>query len=551
VQNDGQRRRALAPVPSPRGNWQRAIRLAWRALAALSVVTLVLGLSPQASWGGAPGAQPPPYAPGQLLVKFKPGVSAEILGQAMPGISAQAIAAPELAKLGVNVLKVPDSQLTATLAALRQNPLVEYAEPDYLVQAADVIPNDPDWIDQWGPADIQAPQAWAITTGTISVTIAVIDTGVDLMHPDLASQIDLVNSKSFLSYAPTAQDDYGHGTHVAGIAAAIGNNGVGIAGMAWGVRIMALKVLDYNGSGYESDVASAINYAADHGAQVINLSLGGSTSDTTLSDAVNYAYGKGVTIVAAAGNGNTSQPFYPAAYPHVIAVASVDSNNQRSYFSNFGSDIALAAPGRSIYSTMWPGNNLIADPGCPGTSYCYLSGTSMATPHVAGVAALLAGMSPFNTPDKILAAMENTALDLGSPGWDQYYGYGLVQAGSALQYRILQISPATAFTFTPAGSAITYSLTVTNAAIISDSFTVTVSAGAPFTNTVSPALISALAPNASAPVTVTVTSPPGAARGSEDIAQVTVTSMVSPTLQASATLTTAVPYILRLLLVFR
>ena len=577
VENDSREKRPLVCVPAPRRDLRRSVSPAWRALAGLSLVTMVLGLAPQAAWGGTPPTQPAPYVPGKLLVKLKPGVSASAVGQAAPGISAEVVAAPQLAELGVNVLQVPDSQLTVTLASLQQNPLVEYAEPDYLVHAADVItPNDPSWGSQWGPPDIQAPQAWAITTGTMSVTIAVIDTGVDLTHPDLAGQIwtnpgemgidargrdkrsngvdddgdgfvDDWRGWNFVSANNNPQDDYGHGTHVAGIAAAIGNNGIGIAGMAWGVRIMPLKVLDSTGNGFESDVASAVDYAADHGARVINLSLGGYVPMQTLANAVNYAYGKGVTVVAAAGNGSTSQPFYPAANPHVIAVASVDSDNQLSYFSNTGPDIALAAPGGSIYSTMWPGSN----PWCSGSQYCTLSGTSMATPHVAGVAALLASLPQFNSPNRILTAMESTALDLGSSGWDQDYGYGLVQAADALQVRFLQASLAPAFQFAPAGSIVTCPVTVTYGALISDSFTLAVSAGAPFTNTVSPDFIGNLAPNTSAPATVTVAIPPGTPPGTRDTAWLTVTSVGGPSLLAVAPLTVTVPYTLRLFPLFR
>jgi thermitase len=522
-------------------------QLGRRALTTLSLIVLLLGLGPQPVWGSTPAAPTPRFAPGRLLVKFKAGVPPNVRAQAAPGPGFQNTSSRELTELGASRLQVPDDQLTATLAALRKNPLVEYAEPDYPVQVADVIPNDPYWSSQWGPPDIQAPQAWSVTTGTSSVTIAIIDTGVDLTHPDLASQIDSVNSKSFLAYTTSPQDDYGHGTHVAGIAAAIGNNGTGIAGIAWGVRIMALKVLDNAGSGYESDVASAITYAADHGAQVINLSLGGSAADTTLANAVSYAYGKGVTIVAAAGNNGSSAPFYPAAYPHVIAVASVNSSNQVSTFSNYGSDIALAAPGEAIYSTMWAGNTAL----CPGSDYCALSGTSMATPHVAGVAALLAGFPQFNTPDKIQAALENTALDLGTPGWDAHYGYGLVQASAALHSGVLRVSPPAAVHFAAAGSTVTYNLTVTNATATPDSFNVTLTSGAPFSNSVTPTLISNLAPNTSAPVTVTVTIPLTAVPGAENSTQVTVTSATNPSTQAITTLTTAVPFRLFLPLMVR
>ena len=278
------------------------------------------------------------------------------------------------------------------------------------------------------------------------MTIAIIDTGVDLTHPDLASKIwtnpgemgggketngidddgdgyvDDWRGWNFVSQSNNPQDDHGHGTHVAGIAAAIGNNGVGIAGIAWGAPIMALKILDSTGNGSDSDLASAMIYAVDHGAQIINLSLGSSSPSAAIATVVNYAYAHNVTVVAAAGNQGQLGVLYPAADPQAIAVASVDATNNRSWFSNYGPQIALAAPGSDIYST------------CLGGGYCTKSGTSMATPHVAGLAALLASQPKFNTPFKIRLALQTTALDLGTSGWDQYYGYGLVQAYNALRY---------------------------------------------------------------------------------------------------------------------
>jgi subtilisin family serine protease len=344
---------------------------------------------------------------------------------------------------------------------------------------------------------------------------------------------------NFVSSTNSPQDDHGHGTHVAGIAAAVGNNGLGIAGIAWGARLMALKILSSTGYGTESNVARAMVYAADHGARVINLSLGGSIPMTMMEDAVNYACAHGVTVVAATGN--TSGPvLYPAAYPNAIAVASVDASNVRSYFSNYGPEVDLAAPGSSIYSTRL------------GGSYTYLSGTSMSTPHVSGVVALLASLPQFDTTDKIRAALQNTALDLGTAGWDQYYGYGLVQAYSALNYRFhVNAGPATEFKFGLPGRAVTYTLTVSNTGIFTDSFTVAISPGVEFTHTATPASITNLAPFATAPVTITAAIPHAVAQGTTEIASVTVTSDGDITQQAAATFTTVVPYMYILIYIFR
>jgi subtilisin family serine protease len=479
---------------------------------------------------------------------------------------------PELAKIGAQLLKVPRGKVLDTVASLRQGSLVEFAEPNYLVEASDAItpttPNDPFWSAQWGPPDIQAPLAWSVTTGTASVVIAVIDTGIDLTHPDLAPNIwtnpgetglDAIgNDKringidddadgyvddwqgwNFVAGSNNPQDDYGHGTHVSGIAAAVGNNSLGIAGMAWGVRIMALKILDSSGSGSDSDLATAMIYATDHGARVINLSLGDTIPDPVMEDAVNYAYAHGVTVVAAAGNDYQLGVRYPAAYPNAIAVASVDSNNNHSSFSNWGPQIDIAAPGSNIYSTCW------------GGGYCYKTGTSMATPHVAGTAALLASLPQFNTPDQIRAALQDTALDLGTPGWDDHYGYGLVEAYYALRYYYAEINPTTAFRFVPAGSVVTYSLNISNTGFVTDSYTVTLNSGANFTATITPDLISDLAPATAGPVTVTVAIPDAASKGMSEAEGITITSQTVPSVQATAALTTTVPYTYILLLIMR
>jgi thermitase len=396
-----------------------------------------------------------PYVNDEVVVKFVARASAKTIQQSLAAASAQTLDAAALARLGVKILKVPAGKVREVVTQLNQSPAVEYAEPNYLVHMADTLPNDPGWNSQYGPINIQAPQAWDITTGSSSVVIAVIDSGVDLGHPDLASKIwtnpgetgggkqtngldddgdgyvDDWRGWDFVNGDNRPQDDNGHGTHVAGIAAAASNNGVGIAGIAWGARIMPLKVLDSNGSGSESNVAAAMTWAADHGAKVINLSLGGGPS-SVMEDAVNYAYSSGVTVVAAAGNDGAlgGGVLYPAAYDHAIAVASTDASNNRSSFSSYGPEVDLAAPGSGIYSTVPTGSCEFCNP----SGYNTLSGTSMATPHVAGVAALLASLPQFDSPDKIRNGMEATALDLGDPGWDQFYGFGLVQARNALLF---------------------------------------------------------------------------------------------------------------------
>jgi thermitase len=380
----------------------------------------------------------------EIVIKLKPGFTLLALRshtalQLLPSTDH-----PALTTLGITVLKVLDGKMTEALTELRTLNAIQFVEPNHFVQAA-ITPNDPYWVDQYGPVQIQAPLAWGITTGSASVTIAIVDTGVDLTHPDLMTKlwnnakedphngidddldgyVDNWRGWDFLNQDNDPQDDHGHGTHVAGIAAATTHNHLGIAGVAWGARIMPLKVLDSSGNGLESDVAEAIVWATQHGAKIINLSLGGEPA-SVMEEAVNYAYAHGALMIGAAGNSGLQDVLYPAAYPNALAVAATDANNQRTSFSSYGPEVDLVAPGAGIYSTYWNAGT--------SSQYARLSGTSMAAPHVAGVAALLTSLPQFDSPDRIRAALEGTALDLGGLCKDIYYGSGLVQAFAALQF---------------------------------------------------------------------------------------------------------------------
>ena len=249
--------------------------------------------------------------------------------------------------IDVQVVRVPAGAEQARVAAYQKNPNVLYAEVDGTYSAVGTFtppPNDPYYSSQWQynntgqsggtpDADIDAPEAWAVTTGSSTTKIAILDTGIDQSHPDLKAKI--VGNKNF-STSKTFDDKYGHGTHVAGSAAAITNNGIGVAGTCPDCSLLNVKVLGDNGSGNYSWIANGIIWAADNGAKVINMSLGGSVRLRTLSDAIDYAWSMGVVVVAAAGNSSTSQPFYPAAYPNVIAVAATDRNDAMASFSNYG-----------------------------------------------------------------------------------------------------------------------------------------------------------------------------------------------------------------------
>ncbi|GAW92426.1 S8 family serine peptidase, partial [Calderihabitans maritimus] len=368
--------------------------------------------------GKKDGKKAAEFIPGEILVKFKPGVSSLVRQKVHDKFKAKVV--KRSTKLGIERVKLPaGAKIAEILEQYRRNSNVEFAEPNYIFHA-DWTPDDPGYPDQWGLPKINTPQAWDITRGSTTVKVAVVDTGVDLNHPDL--QANLVGGYNAIN-GGSAQDDNGHGTHVAGIIAAVTNNGIGVAGVAPQVKIIPVKVLDANGSGYLSDVAEGIRWAADNGADVINLSLGASVDTYTMREAINYAYNKGVVIVAAAGNDYRGTVNYPAANDHVIGVSATDSEDFLAYFSNIGPQVDVAAPGLNILSTYWYQSS---------STYAFLDGTSMATPFVAGLAALIRSQNDSLTPDQVEGKIKAAAVDLGAPGKDDVYGYGRIDAYRAL-----------------------------------------------------------------------------------------------------------------------
>ncbi len=291
-------------------------------------------------------------------------------------------------------------------------------------------PNDPHYSNQWALEKVDAPAAWGYSTGQ-SVLIAILDTGTDLDHPDLAGKVRTDVDRDFVNDDDETDDDHGHGTHVSGIAAAATDNSVGVASLGWKAMILPLKVMDVNGEGHADDLAEAIRYAADNGADVINMSLGAPGDGGCagyMQDAVNYAYAKGMVLVAAAGNDGANLEYFPANCEHVLGVAATNSYDSRASYSNYGNHVSVAAPGSSIYSTGW---NEDKETNCT-SGYCYKSGTSMATPHVAGLAALVRAHYPSYTPDEVASAILDNADDLGATGWDSYYGCGRINAHHSL-----------------------------------------------------------------------------------------------------------------------
>ena len=413
-------------------------------LVGLALLATALLSPPSGAGSKCPGT----YAPGIVLV-----------GTQDEGWLNHRNATTTIPGVDIAVLRVPVGQECAALETLRRDPRVAFAELDYAVRAADVFtPNDPGWTNQWGPARIGAPTAWGVTTGTPEVIIAVLDSGTQLGHEDLAGNLwsnpgelpdngidDDDNGKvddlwgwhfyhewawdgERYDYLPREDnhvtDDLGHGTHVAGIAGAAIDNGVGIAGMAGGSRLMTVKVLDQYGNGWYSDLAQGIVYAVDNGAQIINLSLGGEPASQTLQEAVNYAQAHRVLVVAAAGN-DGGAVLYPAACQHVLAVAATNEDDERASFSNHGPETDVAAPGTDIYSTWYRGN------------YFTDSGTSMAAPHVSGLAALIWSARPDMSVAQVTEIITSTTADVNGgtgtlPGWDEYLGWGRIEAGQAL-----------------------------------------------------------------------------------------------------------------------
>jgi len=442
----------------------------------LALFVSVAGARPAETAGRAENADPAapiraPHVSAQVLVKLRPGVALrsgpagkrptsnagtlDVLLASRGVQAAQQVFTPVAQHTMAQVvrarqvglerwyrLRLPlDADLPAVLAALRANGNVETAEPDYLGHAA-FTPNDPRYAEQWGLTKINAPTAWDTTQGSAAVTIAVLDSGVDLNHPDLAANlwtnpgetpgngvdddnngyVDDVQGWDFVNNDNDPQDDIGHGTHVAGIIAAATNNGTGVAGVCPNCRLMAVKVLDAGGSGTYTNIAAGITYAADKGARVINLSLGGYADSSLLRDAVAYASAYAV-VVAAAGNDNKQDRFYPAAYDdYVVAVAATDNSDQKAAFSNYGDWVDLSAPGVSIWSTLWD------------DSYAAWSGSSMAAPFVSGVAGLVRSQNTGWSAGAVRGQLLHTAdaIDGLNPGYAGKLGSGRVNASRAL-----------------------------------------------------------------------------------------------------------------------
>jgi thermitase len=364
-------------------------------------------------------AQNQRFVPDRILLKLKKEPSENAFQEILKLHGAQSLGTTP--KLKIKILKVPAEKLESTILKLQKNSDVEFAEKDWMAEPSlFVSPNDPYYTAgyEWHLNKINAVNAWSLSTGSTAIPIAIVDTGVDLKHPDLASKI--IQGYNIYANTSNPSDDLGHGTAVAGTAAALSNNSLGVASISWKSPLMPLKISDPTGYATYSNMAKGIIYAVDHGVRVINISFGGRTASSTLQNAVNYAWQKNAIVVAAAGN-DSSTVSYPAACKNTVAVSATLSNDSFASFSNYGSAIAVSAPGKGIYTTM------------KGGGYGSWYGTSFSSPIVAGVAALILSLNPQLTSAQVVDILKKTSDDLGSTGYDVYFGYGRVNAYRALQ----------------------------------------------------------------------------------------------------------------------
>ncbi|HEX4776138.1 MAG TPA: S8 family peptidase, partial [Acidimicrobiia bacterium] len=348
-----------------------------------------------------PRAEHTRYRGDRVLVKFKHGVTAQRRAQSLRGEPARTIAPAG----DVQTVTVKNGDVMGEVARLKNDPAVEQVQPDFVRQATGVTPNASQWSQQWDMRKIDAPDAWSVSEGSSAPVVAVIDSGVDYAHPDLAGNMwndaagrdgcgPATHGYNFVAGNCLPLDDNGHGTHVSGTIGAAGGH---VVGVNWRVQIMALKALDNNGDGFDSDLYNAIEWAVqaktvDHvDVRAINASWGGGQDNPILDDAIRDAHTAGILFVAAAGNSgldNDLIPDFPCASRYVLCVAASDTNDGLAVFSNYGrSTVALAAPGVDILST-WCDATVVGQP-CDVHDYAYLDGTSMATPHVTGAAALV------------------------------------------------------------------------------------------------------------------------------------------------------------------
>ncbi|MBN2198767.1 MAG: S8 family serine peptidase [Candidatus Aminicenantes bacterium] len=434
--------------------------VSWIAAAAAVLVFVAVPLRPGAAGSGNPGsaavspdgkiALPNPdsglrFVPGRVLLRFKKGIPSWMSELWIASYNAREIG--RLHQIRTHILELSEGvSVEEAVAALNRHPEVDFAEPDYIA-SANVTPNDTFFGYQYAlynsgqpisipgsptgkpSADIKATAAWEETRGDSEVVVAVVDTGADLLHPDLENKF-AGSGRDFINEDFDASDDHGHGTWISGIIGAETDNNLGVAGAAWNCRLLPVKVLDENAEGAYSTIAEGILWAVDNGADIINLSLGYSEDSLALSDAVAYAYEQGAVLCA--GTGNTGSAVeYPAAYDdYCLAAAATDYNDARPPWSNFGPEVDVAAPGASIFSTFPRGH---FGPG--SLDYGFSDGTSAAAAHVSALAALIISVKPLLTPAEVMDIIRFSCDDVNEetdPEWDEFLGYGRLNMEKAL-----------------------------------------------------------------------------------------------------------------------
>lgn len=380
------------------------------ALAALLLLALNAALAPRAAV-----AQD---APTTYLVRFQPGLSEQERAAQLAQAGAKLVSwLPQIDVAEVRLAGGPVG------AAALDSASVLYVEADAPVSGDHVI-TDPGYVNadqSYAQRLLRVASAWNVDEGISTTVVAIVDSGIDASHPEFAGRV--LKGYDFINSDDDATDDCGHGTHVAGIVAA-GLNGVGMVGVCPRCALLPVKVLNDKNAGSWSTVAKGILYAVDHGAKVINLSLGAAVNSATVESAVDYARTHDVVVVAAAGNNAANTSFFPAAIPYVLAVAGTDRTDQRWALSNYGDWVDIAAPANGIYSTYK------RDPATTG--YAYMSGTSMAAPFVTGEAALVRSHLPKLPAVQVINLITSTVVDLGAAGKDAYFGWGRASAYNAL-----------------------------------------------------------------------------------------------------------------------
>jgi thermitase len=385
----------------------------------------------------------------RFVVKYKPAASQAAIRSLHQRLALRT--GHDISSIGVSVLEMTNRALPqGVFAKLQSHSAVEYVEQASIFQVPrrpsrkplprsgrrlqNVGMGDPLWNEpQWGLLKIGMPLVWNRFSGSPQVTVAIIDTGVDPVHPDLSGSI--VPGASVVGGTSGPDDDHGHGTHVAGVVAASIFDGRGLNGVAPNCRIMPIKVLNRDGRGDTGDIVAGLVWAVNHGAKVVNMSLGGTGGSRALMDAVRYAQSKDVLIVAAMGNEGSNSQEYPAGYPGVMAVGATDRDDQKADFSNYGSWISVSAPGVDILSTLPTRPVGVTRLEGKSVGQDVMDGTSMAAPFVSGVAALIRSAYPNLSAPQVKNRIERTSDDHGSPGFDEHFGWGRINAARALNLR--------------------------------------------------------------------------------------------------------------------